>query len=185
MMHYYPQGLKPPPFLNCGTKSVQEIHDAILEGTGLRVGLLGDLLFKVTTVTALREYCRWWRKEHSWLKYEAHFLDCDDLAAAFHGDISKWDGWSATPNGIVWSAYLGGHAYNLHVALEAMLRPILRVYLIEPQTGEVAEVAAEHFEQFAPWLLMVNGKVGAADPEDVNWQDIAYGPMTAGTNITQ
>ncbi len=161
---YYPGGLTPPPFFNCGVKTWEQIEQALQDNIGLQVQLLADAKFQVTDLQHLREYVEWWHFQHKdWMTYDPEYRDCDDFAAAFQGDISKWAGWSATPNAIVWSAYLGGHAYNLHICYEALggpgdPPPVLRVYLIEPQEGWVWECAPEHFEEYAPWLIMINGK---------------------------
>ena len=161
---YYPGGLTPPAFFNCGVKTSAEIHDAILENTGQRVWLLGDLKFQVTTREAYENYIRWWHREHRWMTYSL-VRDCDNFAAAYFGDLNKWEGWCATPKAMIWSPYLGGHAYNLAICYDDLMSAKIRVYLVEPQPpwGEyiLEELAPEHFEDmpWGPWLFVVNGKI--------------------------
>ena len=158
---YYKEGLRPPYFMQFSTRSQSEIHHAFLALTGQRVGLLADTRFQVTNEKLLREYAWWWRQvAHPWMTYESEDRDCDNFARAFHGDIGKWWGWCAAPNLLVWSSYLGGHAYNLHIAFGDVAAGDreLKVFFIEPQTGEVRLLEKDHFVQYQPWLVMVNGK---------------------------
>ena len=156
---YYPNGLRPPPFLNCGVRTQKEIWDAIEEQVGLGgIGPFGDMLFQVTTAEALEVYAKWWAREHAWMRgdisYQTGWRDCDNFSAAFIGDLSKWPGWLAMPKAVVWSNLYGGHAYNYVVALENMDR--LGVYLVNPQSGEVEKMEADHFEKYGPAQIMIS-----------------------------
>ena len=152
---YYPHGLRPPSFFNCGVRTQRQVWDAIEGQVGLKgIGPFADTDFQVTTKDALENYATWWINHNYWMRGDP-WRDCDNFAAAFVGDLSKWPGWCAIPKAVVWSNLYGGHAYNYVIALDSLETQILRVYFIEPQSGEVYEMAAEHFEEFGPATIMI------------------------------
>lgn len=137
---YYPGGLRPPVFFNCGKRPLKDIFDAIMEGTGGHIGPIGDMEFEVTTKDAIANYAQWWRRQQP------------PSTATF---VNGLDG---PPRQRCW---FGRHTWAVMLItcmsrLRALKTRSCESIFIEPQSGYLEELAPEHFEGLVVDVFIVN-----------------------------